>query len=580
MQTIIRAVCCAILCLSASSCEKNLSQFLDKAPGVDVTESTIFSSKVQLETYIADAYRYGIHSVYTYNDAAITPAPASRTFTINAGITDEAEAEVTFFHTQNWNAATITSADNLVGQEDYRYYVRWTAIRNCNIILERINDVPGLDDTYKNQVIGEVKFIRALNYCEMLKRYGGVPIVDKRFLLTDDLKVKRNTVEEVVNFIVKDCDDAVAKLPATYTANFRGRVTKTAAQMLKARTLLYAASPLFNTAQPYMSLGDNNKLICYGSQDNNRWQLAADAAKAALDLAPAGGFTLVTDKGADKNYKYVWEQNDNSEIILAEKAYASRARTQFPWYGIQPVSIANAWGGVSVIHNFVRKYEKKDGTQQSWNLNGGGSDLVKKYAELDPRFAQTVGYSGSYWNKDFPLLETFQGGKNADGCWGGAWMKKLIPDVLSTSSGAVPNSIIFRVAEAYLNYAEALNEAQGPTPAAYDAVNTVRQRSGMPKLPTGLTKDEFRARVRNERDIELAFEDHRLWDIRRWMIAENEGVMKGQMYGFRIYKITGSTELRYEPYVIESRTFLRQMYLHPFLLTEVYKGYLVQNPGW
>ncbi len=486
---------------------------------------------------------------------------------------------MTFYHTEAWNDASITATNNLVGSEDYRYYIRWTAIRNCNIILERLGDVPDLDETYKNQVTGEVKFIRALNYAEMLKRYGGVPIIDKR-QSTDNTTVKRGTVEEMVNFIVKDCDDAVAMLPATYPSNFRGRATKTAAQLLKARTLLYAASPLFNTARPYLSLGNDNKLICYGNEDGKRWQLAADAAKAAIDLAPAGGFTLITDKGVDKNYKFVWEQNDNAEIVLAEKAYGSRARQQFPWYGIQPSSIVGAFGGITVTHNFVRKYEKKDGTPQTWNLNGGGSDLNKKYAELDPRFAQTVGYNGSYWNRDVPVLETFETGRYASGCKGGAWMKKLIPDVLSTTSGATANSIVFRMAEAYLNYAEALNEAQGPVPAAHDAVNVIRQRSGMPKLPATLTKDQFRERVRNERAIELAFEDHRLWDIRRWLIAENDGVMRGAMYGLRIYKIAGSTEFRYEPYVFETRTFAPRMYLHPFLNSEVFKGYLVQNPGW
>jgi hypothetical protein len=575
MKPIIRAIFCGVLLLSVSACDKNLNEFLDKAPGVDVTEATIFSSKVQLETFITGTYRIGIHSIFSYNDAALIPT--SRTFCINAPITDEAECEVTFMHPEQWNAGNITSSGGLVAQEDYRYFIRWTAIRDCNIILERLNDVPNLDEAYKNQVTGEVKFIRALNYEEMLKRYGGVPIIDKRFQLTDDMKVKRSTVEEVVNFIVKDCDEAVAKLPVTYTANFRGRATKTAAQMLKARTLLYAASPLFNAATPYMSLGDDNKLICYGNQDNSRWQLAADAAKAALDMAPAGGFLLITDKGVDKNYKYAWEQNDNAEIVLAEKVYASRARTQFPWYGFQPVSIINAWGGISVIHNFVRKYEKKDGTAQTWP---GGNDLNKKYSELDPRFAQTVGYNGSSYNKDVPLLETFQGGRHAADCDGGAWLKKLMPDALSSTAGAVPNGIVFRLAEAYLNYGEALNEAQGPVQAAYDAVNTIRARSGMPRLPAGLTKEQFRDRVRNERDIELAFEDHRLYDIRRWKLAENEGVMNGAMYGLKISKITGSTEFSYQPYVFETRTFLPKMYLHPFLNTEVYKGYLVQNPGY
>lgn len=579
MKPILNAILCGVLLLTASACDKKLNEFLDKAPGVDVTEETVFSSKVQLETFITGTYRIGMHSIFTYNDAALIPT--SRTYCINAPITDEADAEATFFHTEQWNAGNITSSGGLVASEDYRYFIRWTAIRNCNIILERLNDVPGLDDTYKNQVIGEMKFIRALNYSEMLKRYGGVPIIDKRFQLSDDFKVKRSTIEEMVNFIVKDCDDAVTNLPATYTSSFRGRATKTAAQMLKARILLFAASPLFNTATPYLPIGgegqNNNKLICYGNQDDSRWQKAADAAKAALDLAPAGNFSLITNQGVDKNYKYAWEQNDNAEVVIAEKVYNTRSRTQFPWYGLQPVSIINAWGGVTVIHNFVRKYEKKDGTPQTWP---GGNDLLKKYDELDPRFKQTVGYTGSKYNGDVPLLETFQGGRHATDCRGGAWLKKLMPDALSSSTAAVPNGIVFRLAEAYLNYAEALNEAQGPLPAAYDAVNTIRQRSGMPKLPTGLTKEQFRDRVHNERDIELAFEDHRLWDIRRWKIAEQEGVMQGAFYGIRITKITGSTDFRYESYVFENRTFLPRMYLHPFLNTEVYKGYLVQNPGY
>ncbi len=585
MKTIFKAVFCGVLGLMATACEKSLTEFLDKAPGVDVNENTIFSSKAQLEQFVAGTYRLGIHSPFTYrNDVFAADLVPTAPYTINAGATDEAEADglAEFFHTNNWNAANITSSGALVAQEDYRYRVRWVALRNCNIILERINDVPGLEEGYKNQVIGEIKFIRALNYAEMLKRYGGVPIVDKRLEAAEAPNVKRNTVEEVVNFIVKDCDDAVALLPATYPSTFRGRATKTAVQMLKARTLLFAASPLFNTGTPYLSLGADNKLLCYGNQDVKRWQLAADAARAALDLAPAGGFALVTDKGVDKNYKFMWEQGDNVEIVLAEKALnVARARTQFPWYGMQPwvTPGVNSWGGVSVIHNFVRKYEKKDGTPQVWNP-AGGNDLTKKYSELDPRFAQTVGYNGSYWNRDVPVVETFEGGRFVQGCKGGAWMKKHIPDLLSMSASAVPNAIVFRLAEAYLNYAEALNEAQGPVQAAYDAVNVIRQRSGMPKLPTGLSQVQFRERVRNERAIELAFEEHRLWDIRRWMIAEQDGVMTGPMYGLKITKITGSTEFRYEPYVFETRTFDPKMYLHPFQNTEVYKGYLVQNPGY
>lgn len=577
MKTINRILLSVVLMMATLSCDKGIDEFLDKAPGVDITEDVIFSSPVQLETFVTGTYRIGLHSIFAYNEAI---NPLRTIYTLNAGATDEAEAEVSFFHTQTWNAATFTPND-IVNNEDNRWPTRWTAIRNCNIILERIGQVPGLTDPYKNQVIGEVKFIRALNYFEMLKRYGGVPILDKRFSTNENYVVKRNTVAETIDFILKDCEDAINGVPATYPANQRGRITQSAARMLKSRTLLFAASPLFNTADPYLSLGSANNLICLGNYDATRWQTAADAAKAVIDNAAAGSFGLVDDKGVTKNYKFVWEQPDNKEIVLAEKLVASRSRTQFPFYGMEPVCIINAWGGVLVTHTFVMKYDKRDGTPQTWDMVAGGSDLVAKYNELDYRFAQTVGYNGSYFNADHPVLQTYQGGKHSPDCRTGAWMKKFLPDQMSqAAANATPNGILFRLAEAYLNYAEALNEAQGPTPEAYAAVNIIRQRSGMADLPAGLTQDQFREKVRKERDIELAFEDHRLWDIRRWMVAENDGVMKGKFWGLKIFTIPASTEFRYEPFNFETRTFNRNMYLHPFPQAEVNKGYLVQNPGW
>jgi hypothetical protein len=136
-----------------------------------------------------------------------------------------------------------------------------------------------------------------------------------------------------------------------------------------------------------------------------------------------------------------------------------------------------------------------------------------------------------------------------------------------------------------LSYAEALNEANpGPTPEAYDAVNRVRNRSGMPNLPAGLSQAQFRDRVRNERDIELAFEDLRFNDIRRWMIAEQNGVMQGDFMGLEITRLNTATPFptafSYKPYVFEPRVWERKQYLFPFDNNEVLKGNLKQNPGW
>jgi hypothetical protein len=549
-----------------------MGDFLEKAPGVDVTEDTIFSSKLEVDKFIAGTYERGLNSILPIRGDYHKTSYTLR----GACISDEAEANENWYACQQWNQGSITEGWNSY-EDGPRVDFRWDALRRCNIILERIADVPGLNQTYINQVKGEALCIRANLYLEMLKRYGGVPIVDHRFLLDEDMKIERSSIKDVVDFIVKDCSDAAALLPERYPSSYRGRFTKTAALAIKSKTLLYAASPLFNTDTPYLDLGENNDLICYGNADNNRWQIAADAAKAALDAASAAGFALVTDQGVDMNYRYVWEQNDNTEVILANKLNAESGFWSFPSAGLHPKVFGISWGGISATHNFVKLYEKKDGTPMDWS-DTGGDGLLAIYANLDPRFYQTMAPVASKWSNHVGIVESYVGGKHEAACVG-VWVHKWAPYDASWGVKPVYNNILYRVAELHLNYAEALNEAQGPVAAAYDAVNAIRSRSGMPNLPTGLTKDQFRARVRNERSVELAFEEHRFYDLRRWKICENDGYMSGDMYGVKTTKIDGD-EYSYEPYVFESRVFHLKMYLHPFSRTEVLKGYLVQNPGY
>lgn len=570
--------CAAILLLP--SCEDMMGDYLEKAPGVDVTEDTIFTNKVQVETFIASMYRFGLHSNMPRYETTNTGGVKYNTLAVAC---DEAYAGATWVDGTAWNNASVT-IDNINTKEDYRFFIRFKAIRMANILLKRIEEVPELDPAFVTQVKGEARFMRALNYFEMLKRYGGVPIVDKKFELTDNFNIPRSTLKETVDFIVSDCDAAASALPDAYPTNMRGRSTKGAALILKSRTLLYAASPIFNTGTPFLDMADKakNNLICYGNTDPARWQLAADAAKAVIDWAPNGGIALITNQGVDKNYRYMSDKPDNSEIILANKMLGSRAIWEWPWTGILPIgTYSGTWGmGNTMTFNFVTKYEKKDGTPQTWNM-GGGTDLTQKYNELDLRFKQTVTVVGDRWNNDFPMINSYVGGNHNTNNFGGQWIFKSIPQSLTNSANrAMPNDKIFRLGEAYLNYAEALNEAKGPVAEAYAAVNIIRARSGQPDLPAGLTQDQFRQRVRNERAIELFDEDHRFWDIRRWLIAEEDGVMKGNFYGLKAYLNPAAPNFRYEVYTYQIRSFNKQMYLHPFLRNEVLKGYLVQNPGW
>ena len=601
--------------ISTSACKKSLNDFLEKTPGVDVNEDAVFSSKVNVDAYVSTLYEYGMFSILPNRtnttiianpSTGVAPSPIGTL----AAATDEGKNEGTFQFANSWNLAAVINS-NIIAAEDYRYYARWKAIRMANILLERIDAVtdPAADAAFKKGVKAQARFFRALQNFEMLKRYGGIPLVMRRFKTVDDsVIVPRSTFEASVNAIIADCNDALPDLDISYTAAQRGRITKLAALALKSRTLLYAASPLFNTATPYLSMADasNNKYICYGNYDKNRWKLAADAAMEVLTLASASGAALV-DVPANRipadanttgtnfllgNYRVSWESQDNTEIILADKSPAAPGNNfSYPWQHIMPAKMGGFYGGTSVPLNFVKKYEDKLGNTVVWS-DAGGDDLVAKYASLDPRFKQSIGYNGSRWNASHPIIETFTGGKHEPLCFGGQWMLKPNPEGIASGS-VVPSIPMFRLNEFYLNYAEAQNEFLNPgVPSAtgtaeppniptspHDAVNRIRARSGMPKLPVSLTSDQFRQRVRNERAIELAFEDHRFWDIRRWLIAEDEGVMKGKMYGIKITRLNATT-FSYLPYVFETRSFNRNMYLHPFDLTEVQKGNLLQNPGW
>lgn len=591
MKKIIFKIGALLFCLALFSCQDNITNYLDKPPGIDVTEDTIFSSKKEVESFIAGTYFYGLNSIFpygTYNNGdpgmpewLLNPNPS---YCTTSPISDESEMGDSWYSSQQWNSASINPT-YIVYQEDERWFLRWRAIRNANILIERIPTVTTVDDTYKKQINGEARFIRALNNFELFKRYGGMPIVSKRLGGSDNLlQMTRKPLVEFVKFIVSDCDTAILNLPATYPSNQRGRANSLAARALKAKALLFAASPLFNTDTPYLNNSTTNLLVTYGNYDKQRWAAAANAAKEVIDNAPASGCNLITNQGTDKNYKYAWEVNDNAEIILAEKGTGPINVYYDPWRQLLPVGFSisiGCWSMPCVTHNFVMLYDKKDGTKQTWDLVNGGDNLSQKYSELDNRFKQTIAYNGSYWNSVITNVETFEGGKHISMNKTGAFMHKLIPDLfVGGNEKANPNDILFRLAEAYLSYAEALNEFNDAPPAeAYNAVNTIRSRSGMPDV-TGLSKDQFREMIHKERAIELAFEDHRLWDIRRWMIAENDGVMKGNMYGVKITKITGSTEFHYQPFVFESRFFNRNMYLHPLPQKEVNKGYLIQNPGW
>jgi len=227
-----------------------------------------------------------------------------------------------------------------------------------------------------------------------------------------------------------------------------------------------------------------------------------------------------------------------------------------------------------------------------WAFAGsGGRRLNQIYADLDPRFRQSVAYNGSYFTEDFPELRMYEGAPEPNQQKlnvTGHYLRKFYPSSFTRTAPKVPFWYLYRLGEAYLIYAEAMNEASGPYDSgtfgmtAYDAVKVIRDRVAMPMTGwTGLSQDQFRDKIQNERAIELAYEEHRLWDVLRWRIAEREGVMQGDFRGLRIYRDEESPgDFRYETYVFEKRYWKPAMYRRCFRQEWMNKGYLVQNPGW
>ena len=446
------------------------------------------------------------------------------------------------------------------------------------------------DPDFNKRATGEAYFMRAMLLWEGVYRYGGMPIVREVIAPNDFSERKRNSFSDCIDSILVDCDRATHYLPDYYTDNAKlGRATRIAALALKARVLLYAASPLFNTNKPYMSLPGNEELIGYGNYDKERWKKAADAAKEAIDAAVNSGHYKIYNTGnPETDYEYVWTTPDNEEIILGNMKYRGFKTTSRPLVANLPTWAMNkAWGdaGLYVTFNFVKHYEKRsNGEPADWDMNGG-DDLIAIYNSLDPRFKQTVAYHSSSWNDEIPFINFLDGGSEKSPMDRTAHLlHKWVPRILHVNGSNKTNVQwpVFRMAELYLNYAEALNEYySAPPQEAYDAVSIVRERAGMPAFPAGMSQEAFRTKLRNERSVELAFEDHRFWDIRRWLIAGDEGVMQGKFYGLKIHSIDGNkTHVHYTPYVFENRFWNDNCYLYAIDQSEVNKGYLVQNPGW
>lgn len=439
----------------------------------------------------------------------------------------------------------------------------YRSIREINYALANIAEVE-MTQARKDLLIAELKFIRAYRYHDLVRNFGSVVLMgDAVYNLDDDLTdnalFQKSSIADGINYILSELDQAAAVLPSdNNTTTWKlGRATKGAALALKSRITLYAASPLYSAGS---------------------WQAAADAAKAVMNM----GYTLHSD------YKSLFLTPSSSEIIF-ERLYVVGARHVCLEISNGPNGYGG-WAGNSPLQNLVDAYEVKEDEDTAVPFDWSNTThATAPYENRDPRFYASILYNGAeYRGRE---IETFlPGGKDSkDGRdnWNasktGYYLRKFLDDNLPIDNpwdvAGVQPWIYLRYAEILLNYAEAQNEAVGPDASVYEAINLIRQRADMPDLPAGLSQSEMRDAIRRERQVELAFEEHRFYDVRRWMIAmetENEPA-----YGINITK--SDNTLTYERKVaLDGRKFEQKHYWLPIPRAEIQASgnKLEQSPNY
>ncbi|MDX9881775.1 MAG: RagB/SusD family nutrient uptake outer membrane protein [Prolixibacteraceae bacterium] len=479
---------------------------------------------------------------------------------VESGINSEAENM----------ALGIWSAANT---HDDVWYAMYEGIRKTNVFLEEIHpSVP--DGLFRsantvNLLRGQAYFFRALFHFELVKRYGGVPIVTEVLKAGEGADLSRDNYDNCIAFIVDQCDQAAGILPVEWpsaTVNF-GRVTKGAALALKARALLYAASPLFNDP----SKTENSPE--HGAYNAAKWQTAAQAANEVIAL---GYYNLFA------NYQnFFTTLNNNKEIIFLRMAAQNNEVEKLNG----PSGYTGGGGGSCPTLDLVESFRMSDGSSFDWN---NPAHAANPFANREPRFYATVLYNGATWMGD--VIDTYEGGNDlgsSNSTKTGFYLKKFMSESARWFGGSTGNTYhcfpLFRYAETLLNFAEAMNEANGPSNAgsfsmnAVTALNMVRSRGGIPAVDTGVSKDELRELIRYERRIELAFEEHRHLDLRRWKIAQS--ILNQPVKGLKIVAENGGYS--YQPKVAQVRVFRPEMYLYPLPKTEINRSNsLLQNSGW
>jgi hypothetical protein len=557
-----------VLLTGLSSCSKD---YLDRTPGVTLSEEDVFNSPVLASQYALNAYTFLVDDYVRFDDHRGTTSQAS-----DEAVSGNLDRSVLYLNQGLFHdhSERIPALNDIVGIWTREY----NGINITNMMLSKMAMVPWkVEDprpaiTVPERIEAEMRFLRAYFYFELIKRFGGVPIVDRVYAVNESIDISRSSYTQCVDFILADLDKAQAKLPAVEALSLaeNGRATRGAALALKTRVLLYAASAL------------NNE-----SNDLAKWVQAAAAAKEVMDL---NSYSL------QPTYKDILNVTSSPEYIMM-KVRPTRPNTDGKIIDFaQSPGSAGQNGQMNPTQNHVDLYEMTNG--KAITDPTSGYDPQRPYANRDPRLTWNVIYNDeTYQSRKIEMWS--QANANGTTTYGRDfnpnnpiytatryYCRKMWPEVyINRVAGATYiNYLFFRYAEVLLNYAEAQNEAVGPDASVYAAINQIRKRGdvNMPDLPAGLSQAAMRERIRNERAVELAFEDHRWYDIMRW--KKGPEIVAQPIYAMNVVRNTNNTFIYSRVLMGQNyqKVFRDYMHRYPIPRSEVYKsqGILLQNPGW
>ena len=545
------------IAFTLSSC----NGFLDREEDSFIDKTATFDSYNRTKQYLTYAYSLLPEGLNRFSREALL-----------ASATDDAEfaiesADIQQFNNGSWNA--LNNPDDVWN----RYF---SGISKCCTLLENTNhvnlDISRLDPDkqveYANSLKdirmwrAEARFLRAYFHFELLKRYGPIPIVTSTLSINGNYEnTPRPTMKEVVDFIAKECDIAADTLELTPWRNVNdafGRATKGAALALKSRLLLYAASPL------YVDFGDTNETN--KPTDVALWKLAANAAKAVIDL---NQYELAS------SYADLFKNDFQNKEYIFVRRYAANSDFEKSNF---PVSFGGK-GGTNPSQNLVDDYEMLDGTPFDWN---DPAKAAQPFENRDARLGATILMNMAPFKgkKVATYPEGGDASPNPNATKTGYYLRKFLNEDVNIQTGGSSSGHVvplFRLAEIYLNYAEALNECDPTNPDIALYLNKVRNRASLPNV-SALSQEQMRAVIQHERRVELAFEEHRSWDVRRWKIASS--TLGAPLMGVQIERkpLGGYT---YMPVKVEQRVFQPKMYWYPIPQSEVLKlKQWKQNNGW